>query len=194
MARTAKVNDQELMERLAKVFRNYGYDGASMTVLAKETGLQKASLYHRFPGGKEQMAQSVLDFADNWIAINIIEPLRSENEKLTPDKKIKYLVKQLDKLYDGGNESCLLNMLSHPTVDKGPFSKSIKNGFKAFISTIAGVLEKKGINKEEAKFRATTAMTLLQGGLVLSRGMGSTKPFKDALKNIEKVLLQTAPA
>jgi AcrR family transcriptional regulator len=193
MARTAKVSDQDLMERLAKVFRNYGYEGASMTVLSKVSGLQKASLYHRFPGGKEEMAQSVLDFADNWIAENIVAPLRSKDGKLTPEKKIKYLVKQLDNLYNGGNESCLLNMLSHPTVDKGPFSKSIKNGFKGLISTISVVLEEKGVKKEEAQSRATTALTLLQGGLVLSRGMGSTKPFKNALLNIEKVLLDSTP-
>lgn len=194
MARTAKVSDQELMERLAKVFRNYGYEGASMTVLAKVTGLQKASLYHRFPGGKEEMAQSVLDFADAWIAENIIDPLRSKDGKLTPDKKIKHLVKELNNLYAGGNESCLLNMLSHPTIDKGPFAKSIKNGFKTLISTIAGVLEENGVSKEEAQSRAVNALTLLQGGLVLSRGIGSTKPFKEALKNIEKVLTEPAPA
>lgn len=192
MARTAKVNDQELMERLAKVFRNYGYEGASMSVLAKTTGLQKASLYHRFPGGKEEMAQAVLDFADNWIAENIIIPL--QNDDVTPEDRIHLLVKQLNKLYGGGNESCLLNMLSHPTVDKGPFSKSIKNGFKTFIKTIAAVVEKEGVSKEEARSRATYAMTLLHGGLVLSRGMGSTKPFKDALSNIETVLLAPAQA
>lgn len=193
MARTAKVSDQELMERLAKVFRNYGYEGASMTVLAKVTGLQKASLYHRFPGGKQEMAQSVLDFADSWIAENIIEPLKSKDPKLTPEKKIKHLVRELNNLYAGGNESCLLNMLSHPTIDKGPFAKSIKNGFKTFINTIAGVLEEKGVEKQEAQSRAVNAMTLLHGGLVLSRGIGSTKPFKDALKNIESVLLKGSP-
>lgn len=194
MARPAKVSDQELMERLAKVFRNYGYEGASMTVLAKVTGLQKASLYHRFPGGKEQMAQAVLDYAEEWIGTNILVPMQNEDRGLTLKDKIDLLVRELNKLYAGGNESCLLNMLSHPTVDQGPFSKSIKNGFKAMINTITEVLEKNGISKEEAHSRATYAMTLVQGGLVLSRGIGSTKPFKDALLNIEKILLEPAPA
>ena len=57
MVRTATVSDVELIERLAKVFKDYGYQGASMSIIAKASGLQKASLYHRFPGGKEQMAQ-----------------------------------------------------------------------------------------------------------------------------------------
>ena len=70
MARTAKVSDQELMERLAKVFRNYGYEGASMTVLAKVTGLQKASLYHRFPGGKQDAEDADVTAAANRVPLS----------------------------------------------------------------------------------------------------------------------------
>src|SRR5687767_7960924 len=53
------VSDKELLERLTGVFRRHGYDGASLSVIAAATGLQRSSLYHRFPGGKEQMAAEV---------------------------------------------------------------------------------------------------------------------------------------
>jgi len=59
MARRATIEDDDLICKLTDVFRNVGYDGASLAVLADATGLKKASLYHRFPGGKEQMAEEV---------------------------------------------------------------------------------------------------------------------------------------
>ena len=50
MARPQSVQDQDLMQRLSCVFRDVGYDGASLSILSEATGLKKASLYHRFPG------------------------------------------------------------------------------------------------------------------------------------------------
>ncbi|MEO0971892.1 MAG: helix-turn-helix domain-containing protein, partial [Pseudomonadota bacterium] len=60
MPRPASINDDDLLDRLSSVFREVGYEEASMALLASASGLKKASLYHRFPGGKEQMAREVL--------------------------------------------------------------------------------------------------------------------------------------
>src|SRR6266481_2155438 len=53
--RPAKVTDAQLYEDLAAVFRRKGYAGTSYSDIREATGLVKASLYHRFPGGKEAM-------------------------------------------------------------------------------------------------------------------------------------------
>ncbi len=47
---------EEVLDRLAAAFRRDGYDGASIARLSAATGLGKASLYHYFPGGKQDMA------------------------------------------------------------------------------------------------------------------------------------------
>ena len=43
---------------LAEVFRERGYEGASLAALSEASGLGKASLYHFFPKGKEEMLGS----------------------------------------------------------------------------------------------------------------------------------------
>ena len=55
-----KITDGQLTEALTRVFQTYGYDGATLSRISDATGLQRASLYHRFPGGKEEMAKFVL--------------------------------------------------------------------------------------------------------------------------------------
>ena len=50
----------EIVDRLFVVFQDHGYEGASLADLSRATGLGKSSLYHHFPGGKEQMAEAVL--------------------------------------------------------------------------------------------------------------------------------------
>ena len=41
---------------VAEVFRELGYEGASMSNITARTKLSTGSLYHFFPGGKEEMA------------------------------------------------------------------------------------------------------------------------------------------
>ena len=186
MARHSQIDNETLIHRLTQVFRDYGYEGASLTNLSKATGLKKASLYHRFPGGKEQMALEVLNSAGKWVEENIVSPL---NSNLTPEKKIKKLAKKLDEFYCGGKDACLLNMLASPDIQNGPFSKHIKGAFQVWIKSLTDVLIESGIDTKESRRRAENIIAMMQGTLVMSRGMNDTKPFKNFLKTLPNTLL-----
>ena len=80
--RPLKVSDQKLTECLLEVLRAKGYDGSSLNELALAGGLKKASLYHRFPGGKEALAQSVLNSYAAFLEQNVFEVL--SNKKIKP--------------------------------------------------------------------------------------------------------------
>ena len=42
MARHKQVDNETLIRKLTQVFRDYGYEGASLTNLSKATGLKKS--------------------------------------------------------------------------------------------------------------------------------------------------------
>jgi len=186
MARHSQIDNETLIQRLTQVFRDYGYEGASLTNLSKATGLKKASLYHRFPGGKEEMALEVLNSAGKWVGENIVSPLKSD---MKPEKKIKNLSKKLDEFYCGGKDACLLNMLASPDIKNGPFSKHIREAFQVWIKSLTGVLIESGIDPKESRRRSENAIAMLQGTLVIARGMNDTKPFKSFLRSLPKILL-----
>jgi AcrR family transcriptional regulator len=189
MGRKATIDEAELMNRLSRVFRDVGYDGATLTTLAEATGLKKASLYHRFPAGKEQMAREVLESAGVWLNDNILSPLKSEGP---PKARLKAMVGKLDEFYSGGRQACLLNMLSSARIHEGPFVEPIKQIFEAWIDALTTVLEDSALDRRTARERAERAVIMLQGSLVFSRGMGTTRPFKAFLKSLPDELLGTA--
>jgi TetR/AcrR family transcriptional repressor of lmrAB and yxaGH operons len=186
VARPAKIEDADLLRKLSDVFRDLGYEGTSLAALSEATGLQKASLYHRFPGGKEQMAGEVMKRAEAWLKENVLTPLRSSGP---PSARIRAMARTIDAFYAGGRQACLLNMMATPHQDRGPFARLIKKAFKAWIETLATVLVDARFDEETARFRAERAVMLLQGSLVLSRGMGTTRPFRSYLANLEQELL-----
>ncbi|HKX35432.1 MAG TPA: TetR/AcrR family transcriptional regulator, partial [Rhizorhapis sp.] len=52
MAKTVKERS-DIIPVLGEVFREHGFEGASLAIISARTGLGKGSLYHFFPGGKE---------------------------------------------------------------------------------------------------------------------------------------------
>lgn len=189
MARPVKIEDSVLLERLSDVFREVGYEGASLAALSEAAGLQKASLYHRFPGGKEQMAGEVMTGAEAWLTEHILTPLKSSG---APAARIQAMIRGLNVFYAGGRQACLLNMMSSPRDDRGPFARLIKNAFNAWIDALTAVVMAAAFDEATARFRAERAVVILQGSLVLSRGIGTTRPFRNCLANLERELL--APA
>ncbi|MDZ4307212.1 TetR/AcrR family transcriptional regulator [Allopontixanthobacter sp.] len=186
MGRKAIIEGDALMAKLSDMFRRVGYEGATLARLSETTGLKKPSLYHRFPGGKEQMACEVLDDAGRWLATHVLEPLTADG---SPRARIEHMASQLDRFYRGGEQACLLNLLSAPLGSDGPFQDRVSAMFEAFIDAIAAVVTEDGIAPAEARLRAERAVAQIQGSLVLSRGLGRTEPFRDALSELPDRLL-----
>eukprot|EP01133_Synstelium_polycarpum_P027257 gene27257-32847_t len=70
----------DIVPVLAEIFREYGFEGASLAVIGDKTGLGRGSLYHFFPGGKEEMATAVLHHIDTWFEDRIYHPLRESDD------------------------------------------------------------------------------------------------------------------
>lgn len=183
--RPKKVEEQELLLKLMSVLRKKGYDGSSLNVLAEASGLQKASLYHRFPGGKKAITDAVLDFADTWVKSNIYDVLANSSED--PNKRLKKVMKVIGQdLYDNGHEMCLLRALSMDA-SHGLFGHKIKNSMKMWIEAFTLLGLDFNFSEEVSESKAVQVLVNIQGGLVVSESLGSTKPFQATLKSIENL-------
>lgn len=185
MGRPVLVRDDDLLARLSLTFRDVGYEAASMAVLSERTGLKRASLYHRFPSGKEQMAHEVLAGAHAWLDENVLAPLRTDDG---PAVRVAAMIEALGRFYENGERACLLNMLSGPINEDGPFVEAIRETLEAWIDALARCVEETGVPRVEARTRAVRAVSLVQGSLVVSRGLGTTVPFADALATLPPLL------
>lgn len=175
----------EAIAQILKVFRQYGYEGTTLSRLSKATGLGKASLYHYFPNGKEEMAQAVLDFIDQWMKSNIFVPLKGTG---TPRDRLRQMSENVDRLYCGGEQTCILAVLSLGEA-KDLFHSQIQQALKSWIDTLAEVLVEADIEPTLARQRAEDAVIQIQGSLILARGLDNTAPFQRVLKQLPEMLL-----
>lgn len=180
--RAAKVSDGEIVNGLMSVFRAKGYDGASLNELADATGLKKASLYHRFPGGKKEMTEAVLDFMESWIQDKVYAVLTGNKLPLT--QRLDEALKNIKLVYNNGREVCLYRSLSMDT-GMALFGKKIEKGINQWLDSFVSLGIAIGLDEAIAVQFAKQTFVDIQGSLVLSKAMDSTEPFENAIKQIE---------
>ena len=156
----------DILPVLAEVFREHGFEGASLAVIGERTGLGKGSLYHFFPGGKEEMAAAVLSEIDGWFATHIFKPLREDEDAV---RAIGQMFDVVERYFESGRRICLVGTLAlNDSRDR--FAPRIRGYFAAWTDALEGALVRAGHGHKKARGRAEEAVAAIQGGLVLEIG------------------------
>ena len=173
-----------LITQLRELFRQYGYEGTSLSKISEATGLGRASLYHYFPKGKEEMAKKVLEQLHADLEENLLKPLQSKDK---PIEKILAMGKTLNEFYDEGKAGCFLDLLSIGE-SRPLFQIPIQQTLTAWIETLTQVLIESGQDPKTAHNQAENAIIQIEGSLVMSRCLGNTESFQRTIANLPKTL------
>ncbi|QJW36366.1 TetR/AcrR family transcriptional regulator [Cellulosimicrobium protaetiae] len=176
---------ESAVRALAEVFREHGFDGASMALLTEASGLGKGSLYHFFPGGKREMAQAVLDDVDAWFRGNLFAPLQ---EAATPESAraaVESMFDAVEVYFRSGRRACLPGSfaLSRP---RDLFTVAINDYFTEWIDALGSALEVAGI--EGARSEAIRVVADIQGAIVLAHALDDSETFTTVLEASRGVL------
>ncbi len=180
------MSKEEAIVKLIPAFRQYGYEGTTLSLLSKASGLGKASLYHYFPGGKSEMARAALDYVGSLFYQQVLKTLEGE---ATPELKIQRMGKSLQEFYNNGRNSCFLAIMSFGEADN-LFHDRVKTRLQEIINKLAQVLIDAGIEAEIARKRSQNAMIEIQGALILVRILDDSEPFDRVIKNLPSKLLR----
>ncbi len=170
----------EIIDRLFAVFRDRGFDGASLADLSRATGLGKSSLYHYFPRGKEQMAEAVLGRAEELIQNAILavaegpEPLKA---------RLRRIVGTLEQIYAGGRAACVLGQLAAAGVG-AEGQQHLRGAFAHWIVAIEKLAKEAGMPPVRARNFAEDWVAQLQGTLILQAATGNLAPFERTMKTL----------
>jgi AcrR family transcriptional regulator len=186
MAGASPLTDDALLLKILTVFRTEGYAGATLSKLSAATGLKRASLYHRFPGGKSEMAHEALSVSRRWIERHIIEPL---GEAGSPEERLDKAAEAFGRLYGEGRDASLLNLFGTASSSTPELRAEVQLLTSQIIGAVAQPLEDAGLGGDEAKRRALQALASVEGALVLSRTYGDTAPFEAVLAGWTSSLL-----
>jgi AcrR family transcriptional regulator len=162
---------------IAEVFRERGYEGASLSLIGTATGLGKSSLYHFFPGGKEEMADAVLSEIDGWFETHVFAPLKHSSR---PEEAIAAMFDSVDTYFRSGQRVCLVGVFALGD-SRDRFAREVHSYFLRWVEALNAALARTGRNPDSAKALAEEIVAGIQGALVLARALNDPQSFPRAL-------------
>lgn len=177
-----------LIEKITALFQAYGFEGTSLSTISKATGLIKASLYWRFPAGKEEMAEAALCSVDQQFSHHILKPIDEAGPVAT---RLAKVAKRLREFYGDGRRACLLDTL---TLDGSPpaIQKHARLTLEFWVSQFEKLGRESGLDPATARLAAEDAVAALEGGLVLARVSGDRDAFRRAVESLGGRLTKAA--
>ncbi len=181
------ISDAELLDSALKLFRTHGAEGVSLSQLSKATGLEKASLYYRFPGGKEEIVLAVLGAVDEWFETRLQPVLRQDG---FPRKRVARAAELLRTFYEDGALSSTTDVLSLPGGSPRRHA-ALKDSLESWITAFATLARESGMTPAAARHAAEDAVVRIEGSLVVSRALGDPAPFHRVLKMLPDLLTRS---
>ncbi|MBX2862295.1 MAG: TetR/AcrR family transcriptional regulator [Leptolyngbyaceae cyanobacterium MAG.088] len=174
MRKPTKDRAQILCE-LTEVFRQNGYDGTTLSKLTEKTGLERASLYHYFPGGKRAMAEAVLTHVLDELSETVLAALNSSSP---PTQRLTAMLDATHDFYNGGQDLCFVSIFAIGE-NSEHITSTLRQAVMSWLDSLATTLGDAG--KPDARSLANVGLSCIQGGLVLAGVTRNSQPFVDAI-------------
>lgn len=175
---------RDVVMQLAEVFRTYGYEGASLARITEVTGLGKGSIYHFFPGGKEEMAEEVLAEIDGWFREQVFQPLRACEQV---DVGLDRMFEAVGRYFQSGRKVCLVGVFALG-LERDRFARRVHGYFEEWVSALAAALQRGGKDHACAHALAVDAVGGIQGALVMARAADKPEMFMQTLARLRERL------
>jgi AcrR family transcriptional regulator len=168
---------ERIMDTSAELFRRQGYTGTGVKQIAAMANAPFGSLYHFFPGGKEQLGEEVI----RWSGALYIE-LFAAIAGQAPDPATA-----VAEFFSGAAETleetdfadaCPIATVALEVASTNePLRQATADVFDSWIGAATQYFTAAGLSADAARALSFSMLSLLEGGFVFSRAMRSTEPL-----------------
>ena len=172
----------------AELFRRQGYTGTGVKQIVAEANAPFGSLYHFFPGGKEQLAAEVIRWSGGMYAQMVLEVI-------APAKNLLDLV---DLFFTGAAEhlretnyedACPIATVALEVASTSePLREATAEVFDSWIDALTARFAAEGLAANVARDLSISMLMTLEGAFILSRAKRTTEPLEVAGRTMTEVV------
>jgi AcrR family transcriptional regulator len=161
-----------------ELFRRRGYNGTSLKQITTAAAAPTGSLYHFFPGGKEDLTLAVISTSGEsyrqlfeLIADDAIDAANAVTDFF---EGAALVLEESDYI-----DPCPIGTIAREVAST---SDTLREGtdrvFISWIDTAAARFEREGLHHDSAQRLATTIVAALEGGFVIARARRDAEPLR----------------
>ncbi len=179
-----------MIEGAVLLLAQHGLQATSFSELLELTGTPRGSLYHHFPGGKDQLIHSAVDLAGAR-ALAALDTKDGANAEEITAFFLGIWHEILVRSHLGAGCAVLAVTVATDSQDLLQHAGAI---FRDWRRKLAELLEEGGLTSRDAAQFAATLVSASEGAVVLSRAEGSMEPFdlvsEQLLGQVRKMMLR----
>ena len=182
-----------IIRAAAALFRRNGYAATGVNEIAEVSGAPKGSLYHYFPGGKDQIAEAAVRFAGAGV-VATLEKLEQDHTSaaLMIQAYCRLLAGWMAK--SGFRDGCpIATTLLESAPQSTDMAAAGREAFAGWCAVIARALVRDGFSQAEARRLSTLTVSSIEGALILARVECSARPIEDVAGALGAALLLKRP-
>ena len=179
-----------LTEVASRLFRLRGYYGVGLNDIIEESGIPKGSLYHYFPGGKEELAIDAIKHSKSIVSNEIQEVFLRIKD---PIKAFQAHIIQLSEYIEENGHLLGLSIGTiagekHSTSE--PIRLACQSAFLGWQSIYMNKILAMGFNEQQSKDLSIMIHALIEGGILLSLTEKSGKSLQVIARQIPLLLIK----
>jgi AcrR family transcriptional regulator len=164
----------------AELFRRQGYTGTGVKQIAATASAPFGSLYHFFPGGKEQLGEEAIR-SSGALYLQLFQTIALQApDALTAVADFFNGAARTLRETDYADACPIATVALEVASTNEPLRLATADVFETWIDGASAYFAAAGIAPDAARALALSMLSLLEGGFVFSRAMRSTEPLEAA--------------
>lgn len=169
---------QRLIATAALLLRTQGYAATGLKQVVAEARATVGSLYHHFPGGKDQLAAEALRQAGSGYQL-IVEAVLDAAPDLATGVRDSFIgAADLLAASDYADACPIATVAAEVANSNEPLRVVTGEIFEGWVAVLDHRLRAEGIEPAEARELALAYLAALEGGFLLARASRSTAPME----------------
>jgi AcrR family transcriptional regulator len=177
---------KRMIQSAALLFREHGYSGTGFRDVIEHSGAPRGSIYHHFPGGKEQLAAETVAWAAAVIERRIERAARAGNPLVALGMFIDAWREVLEE--SNFRAGCPVVAVAAEADAGSTAIAAAAVAFGRWQDLIAHALLRAGVGRTDARRLATLVIASVEGAILLCRARRDIRPLRDVHRALEATL------
>jgi TetR/AcrR family transcriptional repressor of lmrAB and yxaGH operons len=180
---------QRMLDSAVLLLRERGAAGVTVDAVLAHSGAPRGSVYHHFPGGRNEMVLGAVRQAGDYIATMVDESAAEGDVQQMVHRLVAFWKRALTKTeYRAGCPVAAMAMDSRDVVpDAGDVVRDV---FARWQTSLVEALSASGFAAPRAQRLATLIVSAIEGAIILCRAHRDLSPLDDVLAEILPLLEQ----
>jgi AcrR family transcriptional regulator len=171
-----------MVRSAAYLFRERGFSGTAFRDVIAHSGAPRGSIYHHFPGGKEQLAEEAVRYAGDYLGAGLRAATRDDDPVAAVRSFLAWWRRVLVRSdFKAGCPIVAVTVESRLT-------DAAANAFRRWQDALAAGLVSAGATPARAARLATLIVAAVEGATILCRAHRSLAPLDDVVGELEDLV------